>query len=138
MGELVGVLLLALGSVGLGVALIAAFRHARRLPTRIFEEVSRLAVEPCRMVPVTIQFHTYCGFLAVVQQTTWKATLPLGHALVLLRRLHRYNCAWGFFAYGGAFVPIFSYLEYRRELARVCKTGDSRSGELTAANGAPE
>jgi len=64
-------------------------------------------------------FHKYSGFLVFVRQQSYNGVLPVGEAEALLRRLVRHNLTWGLFVYGGPFVPIFTFFEWRAQKNRI-------------------
>jgi len=68
---------------------------------------------------VRVTFHTYYGVLVYVVQQRHDLTLPADRAEQLLWRLHVFNLKHGIFAYGGPFVPLLSYFNYRIQVRRL-------------------
>lgn len=68
---------------------------------------------------VNLKFHTYHGFLIYVIQTPHNIWAKPVDAMLLLRRLHRFNMTRGFFAYGAVVIPVLSWFNYRSESKRL-------------------
>lgn len=76
---------------------------------------------------VEVIFHVYSGVLVFTRQVEYRFWATPDNARLVLWRLHRFNLAWGLFAYGALFIPLLSignYLAQRRRISRqVAKLG---------------
>ncbi len=68
---------------------------------------------------VRIVFHTYTGFLVWVTQRTYDVIVPAEQAQAMLKGWLKHNLTYGLFAYGGIFVPILTFFEYRSQSKKV-------------------
>lgn len=68
---------------------------------------------------VRFVFHRYSGFPVVTRQSKYDTILPIDDAEALLKKLVRHNLTWGLLVYGGVFVPIFTFFEWRAQKKRI-------------------
>jgi hypothetical protein len=94
------------------IVVIRLFRRASGVP----QELQAMKRSPGM---VHFVFHQYSGFLVFVVQKRYGAVLSTSDADALLRRLVRHNLTWGLFAYGGLFVPVLTYCEWRSQKKRI-------------------
>jgi hypothetical protein len=92
---------------------------AESAANRTFDGVYLLQTPAPGMVEVV--FHIYYGMIAVTWQVEYRFWAKPVDAMRVLSRLHRFNCTWGFFAYGGLLIPILSWANYRSQLRSVKK-----------------
>jgi hypothetical protein len=85
--------------------------------TRVYEGIT-VARQPFPGA-VHVVFHTYHGFLIYAHQVEHNVWAMPKDALLLLRRLHRFNVTHGFFAYGALFIPILSWFNYRSQVGQI-------------------
>jgi len=109
------------------VLVIRYWRKARR-------EAARELSSPKQPGMVDFVFHKYSGFLVFVVQTRIAVALPAVEAEALLRRLVRHNLTWGLFAYGGIFVPILTYFEWRTQTKRIAEARTETSESASRGN----
>jgi len=77
-----------------------------------------LASHPPGPGKVHFLFHKYSGFLIVFRQSRYDAVLPIDDVEVLMKQLIRHNLTWGLLSYGGVFVPVLTYFEWRSQKKR--------------------
>jgi hypothetical protein len=128
---------LLLGFVGLILALfvgvpIIAIRVKRfgpkRLQSLIDESVNHgSANEPI----VTLQFHTYHGLIAFVEQTNHNILRPASQAKWLLRKFHRFNLTYGLLALGAPITPILAYRSQMRSIDEQCREAGKSTEKLS-------
>lgn len=101
------------------VVVVGAIRcnPARRLRLILDEELSADEVQDGPLV--SIVFHTCYGALAFSVHSTHSLRLSAPAAKRLLRRLHRFNCMFGWLAPGGPLVPFVSRSEYKAQLRSI-------------------
>lgn len=61
---------------------------------------------------VYVVYHTYRGFLLWCMQSEHRFAAPPAEALLVLKRLLRFNLTWGMMSYGLLFVPFFAIGNY--------------------------
>jgi hypothetical protein len=108
------------------VVVVLAIKGLRRNPgdewQRLYERAAARAASKSNDPGPLVQllFHTYSGFLIIFRQTKHRNELPQRVALEYLDELHRYNLRRALVPYAGSiFVPLISFLEYRRERSRI-------------------
>jgi hypothetical protein len=101
------------------VVVVGAVKYnpARRLRSILDEELSADDVEHEPLVGIV--FHTCYGVLHFSVHNTHNLRLSAPAAERLLRRLHRFNCTWGWLTPGGPFVPFVSRSEYKAQLRSI-------------------
>jgi hypothetical protein len=90
-----------------------------RMRRRMYGHVARNAPEALPLGTVRFYFHKYSGFLVFVRQYRYDKVLPIQDAQALMGTIIRHNLTWGLFAYGGPFVPIFTFFEWRAQKKRL-------------------
>ena len=118
-GGAVGMILLA----GLSVVIVNGYRRfnvaADRSRLRAFAGAT-ISEGPAPGL-VAVVFHTYSGVVLFTHQVEHRFGAAPNDALLVLARLHRFNLAWGFFAYGGLFIPLLSYVNYELQRKKIEK-----------------
>ena len=61
---------------------------------------------------VSFVYHTYRGFLIWAVQEEHRVIAPPDDALILLKRLLRFNLTWGMMSYGMLFIPLLASAAY--------------------------
>lgn len=61
---------------------------------------------------VSIVYHTYRGFLIWFEQEEHEIHASAEDAVVLLKRLLRFNLTWGLLSYGALFIPMLAIGNY--------------------------
>ena len=110
-GVLIGVTALAI----LIVTPFLVIRFRRRTLGGVKKDTSAL-LTPGK---VRFVFHKYSGFLIWVREYSYDTVLPLDDAEALLKKLVRHNMTWGLLVYGGPFVPLFTFFEWRAQKRRI-------------------
>ena len=116
MAIVVGVLSVSMLVLGLLAGVRWCLNTADLRVARCFREFS------WRQMPspgdAEFKFPVYVGMLGQGEETIYHFWLPLSDATVLLKRLHRFNCTWGWLMLG-PLAPIFSTVEYFSALSRL-------------------
>ena len=96
------------------------FRHAAGPPVTTWETPQGVDISrEKRSGDVNIRFVTYHGFIAYVRQTEYDIFVDLNQAEDLVRKLHRFNMKYGWFTWGGVYIPFLSYHNLRREIRKI-------------------
>ena len=102
--------------IGAPVGAIWVKRAGPRRLKAIIDSINRnLASEP----QVVVQFTTYHGLIAFVEQTRHELRLPQSEARRVLKAFRRFNLTWGLFSYGMLFIPLLTVAEYRSQLRSI-------------------
>lgn len=104
--------------------------HSDQWQTLINRATSRAAAAFPDLGPlVNLTFHTYSGFLHHFTQKKHELRLPLRAALEVLADLNKYNLTRSLVPYPGSlFVPILSWLNYRRERSALLRQANQITG----------
>jgi hypothetical protein len=107
----------------LGFAILKGLRWfkaiSQRAQARAYEGVT-ISEQPAPGL-MNVVFHAYSGVLVFVIQSEHRFWASPDEARLVLRRLHRFNLTWGFFAYGALVIPLFSYGNYVAQQRRISK-----------------
>jgi hypothetical protein len=113
------------GNLIMAIAVAVVIAAAVFVPLSLYRARKRQRAELARdagqLQPghVRVSFHTYSGLLVWVTQRTYDVVLPADQAAEMLWGWHKHNLTKGLFAYGGVFVPILSFFEYRTQMKKV-------------------
>lgn len=109
-------MLIGLGALAALIVVPVLVIFARR---RLLGDAMRDSAASRKPGMVRFVFHKYSGFLIFTRQYGYNSVLPIDDAELLLKKLVRHNLTWGLLAYGGVFVPIFTYYEWRAQKKRI-------------------
>jgi hypothetical protein len=89
---------------------------------------------------VSFVYHTYRGFLMWFVQEEHRVSAPPEDALVLLKRLLRFNLTWGMMSRGILFIPLLAvgnYFAQKRSIQRQRRNLAEQQGWTTSNSSPP-